>query len=93
MDPVESELAAHGVDLFAEDVHRPLDILRPVRAAAADLVVENDRALRREPFERGEVVMRRARPAVQSKEGGRPGLELAGNAVPGAIAAKVDVTL
>ena len=58
MDPVEAELRAHRVDLFAEDVHRPLDVLRPVRASAPDLVVDDDRPLRREPLEGSEVVMR-----------------------------------
>ena len=51
MDPVEAELRAHRVHLFAEDIHRPLDVLRPVRAAAADLVVDDDRPLGREPLE------------------------------------------
>ncbi len=93
MDPVEAQLRAHRVDLFTEDVHRPLDVLRSVRAATADLVVDDDRPLRRESLERTEVVMGGARAAVQGEERRGPGPELAGNAVPGAVAAKVGVAL
>ena len=93
MNPVEAQLRPHRVHLFAEDVHRPLDVLRPVRAAAADLVVEDDRPLWREPLEWSEVVMRGAGATVQREERRRPGPELAGDAVPGAVAAKVRVAL
>jgi hypothetical protein len=93
VDPLEAELLAHRVDLFAEDCHRPFDVLRPVRPTAADLVVEHDGPLRRKPFQRGEVMVRRARPTVQRQERRRSRAELACDSIPRAIAAKVDVTL
>jgi hypothetical protein len=58
MDSLESELVAHGSNLVAEDVDSPLDVSRTIRVATADLVVQDDRPLRCEPFERGEVVVR-----------------------------------
>src|SRR5882672_11357529 len=93
MDPLETELCADNVDLFAEEVDGPFDVLRPIRTAAADLVVDDDRTLGRKPFEWSEVVMRGTGATVQGEKrrGSRP--ELAGNAVPGAVAAKVDVAL
>src|SRR5712664_3913068 len=93
MDPLETELCAENVDLFAEEVNGPFDVLRPVRAAAADLVVDDDRTLGRKPFERSEVVMRGPGTTVQGEKwcGSRP--EIAGDAVPRAVAAKVDVAL
>jgi hypothetical protein len=68
MDPAKAELRAHRIHLCSENGHRPLDVLRTVRASTADLVVEDDRLLGRESFERGEVVMRGAGPTVQCKE-------------------------
>ena len=64
MDPVEPQLRAHRDDLFTKDVHRPLEIVRAIRAAAANLVVDHDRPLRRKPVEGTEVVMRGTRPTV-----------------------------
>ncbi len=58
MNAIEAELGADGFDLVAEDVDGPLDVSRPIRAAAADLVVEDNRTLLRKALERGEVVAR-----------------------------------
>jgi len=93
MDPLEPELRANCVDLFAEDGDRPLDVPRAIGAPATDLVVDDDRALGTQPLERAEVVVRRARAAVQGEERYRRRRQIADNSVPGAAAAIVDVAL
>src|SRR5947199_7648722 len=67
MDPLEPELRANCVDLFAEDGDRPLDVPRAIGAPATDLVVDDDRALGTQPLERVNIVMRRDRAAVQGQ--------------------------
>lgn len=93
MDAVEIELLADRVHLGAEDISRPFDILWPIRAAAADLVVEDDRTLVSEALERREVVVRRARAAVEREQRHRTGAAVAGEAIPRAVTAKLDVSL
>ena len=44
MDPLELELVAQRGELVEEDLDAPVDVLRAVRAATADLVVEDDGA-------------------------------------------------
>src|SRR6266550_3719460 len=91
VDLLEPELRANCVDLFAEDRDRPLDVLRAIGVAAADLVVEDDRALAAKPLERAEVVVRRPRAAMQGKQGHGRGSQIADDPVPGAPAAIVDM--
>ena len=79
MDLVEPEVLAQLPELVGEECECPLDV-RPIGAPAAELVVEDDGPLVREPLERPEVVVRRARPAVEAHER-RPTI-LAGDAVP-----------
>ena len=93
VDAIQAELFADGVDLLAEHRHGPLDVLRPIRVAAPDLVVQDDRTLSRETLERPEVVMRRPRAAVQREQRDRSGAELSGHLVPGAVATEVDKAL
>src|SRR5438093_10512806 len=69
MDPLEPELRANCVDLFAEDGDRPLDVPRAIGAPATDLVVDDDRALGTQPLERAEVVVRRAGPPCRARSG------------------------
>ena len=65
----ELELLPEGRQLVEEDLQAPVDRLRPVGAATAELVVEdNGTTVDGQPFERREVVMSRARPAVQAQE-------------------------
>ena len=77
----EPELLAHRVDLLAEDGDVPLDVLRPVGVAAADLVVENDRPFTGELLERREVVVRRAGAAVQGEQRRRLGIRVTAEGV------------
>src|SRR5262249_22126285 len=91
--PHEPELRSNGVYLIAKDGDRPLEVLRAVRAPAAELVVEDDRALFCEPLERAEVVVRRPRSAVESKQRRCRSIEIADDAVPRAVAEIVDVAL
>src|SRR5207237_8555778 len=90
VDAVEAELLPDGGGLVAEELDAPLDVRRAVGVAAPDLVVDDDAALLREPLEGREVVVRGAGPAVQREK--RRAL-LTGRAVPGAVAAEVDVSL
>ena len=80
MDPVEPELLAQVLELVREDREAPRDVVRPIRAPTAELVVEHDGPLLGEALEGPEVVVRRSRPAVQADE--RRAAALAGNAVP-----------
>ena len=50
--------------LLTENVHAPLDVDWTIGVAAADLVVEDDRPFRCEPFEGSEVVVRRTGSSV-----------------------------
>src|SRR5919108_1222789 len=93
VDAIEPELIANRDDLIAEDIDIPLDVLRPVRLAAADLVVEDDGTLVREPLERREVVVRRAGSSVKRQQGNGAGVAVLDNAVPRAVPAVVDETL
>src|SRR5215831_5878056 len=93
VDPLQPELLPHGRDLVTEDGDAPFDVLRPVRLPAADLVVENDGPLRGESFERPEVVVRRARTPMERKQRRDRGIEVADDAIPGAVPAEVDVPL
>ena len=79
MNSGEPEVLVQVLELLGEDREAPLD-LRPVRPPTAELVVEDDRPLVGEPFERTEVVVGRARPAMQADE--RRPSALAGDAVP-----------
>ena len=93
VNPLEPEVRTHCVDLFAEDGNRPLDVARAIRTPAADLVVDDDRALVNEPLERAEVVVRRPRAAVKSKKWRCWGLEIADESIPGAVAPIVEIAL
>src|SRR5207237_4451163 len=50
VDALELELVADVGDFFTKDVGAPLDVGRPIRAPAADLVVEYDGTFVREPL-------------------------------------------
>src|SRR6266567_7526991 len=93
MDAVETELLADRTDLVAEDADVPLDVGRAIRAAAPDLVVEDNRTLVSELLERREVMVRRTRPAVEREQryGVRPAI--ADDAIPSAVTTQVDVSL
>src|SRR6266545_7525131 len=93
VNPLEPELVAHGSHLLAEDLDAPLDALRPIRLAAADLVVEHDRPFVCKLLERREVVVRRPRSAVQREQRRHGRIEIADEAVPRPIAAEIDVSL
>ena len=94
VDPLELELVAQRRELVEEDLDAPVDVLRSVRAAAADLVVEHDGAAALgQPLEGREVVVRRAGPAVQGDERIAALDALPDDAVPRSVAAKVDVSL
>jgi hypothetical protein len=91
---VERELVAEGVQLVEEELERPVDVRLLLRAAAADLVVEDDRArVLGESFERREVVVRRAGTAVEREQRRSPRLELAGDAIPRAAARMLERSL
>src|SRR5215813_13841821 len=92
MNALELQLRANGVDLLAEHVDGPLDVRRPVGFAATDLVVDVDWTLVRQSFERPEIVVGRARPAVQREQRYRAGIAIAGDAIPRAIPAEVHIT-
>src|SRR5205814_2198447 len=69
VDPVEAELLADSADLLDEELERPLDVLRPVRVAAAELVVDDDLpAVPRELLEWPEVRVRGTGAAVLAEE-------------------------
>jgi hypothetical protein len=68
VDALEPELVADGRDFVAKDADVPLDVRRPVRLPAADLVVEDDGASGRQSFERRKVVVCRSGPAVQRQD-------------------------
>ena len=72
---VQPERVAHGLHLADEEVDRPeVGGLLDPRVPAADLVVEDDApAGLGEQLERLEVVVQRARPAVQASRGSFPG--------------------
>ena len=73
-------MGTERVELLEEEAEAPLDLAVGLRLPAAELVVEDDAALARESLERAEVVMGRARAAVEARSGVRPAL--AGDAVP-----------
>jgi hypothetical protein len=81
------------VHLVAEDGDRPLDVLRAIRAAAPELVVDDNRALVSEPLERAEVVVRRPWTAVESKERHCIRRQVAGDPIPGAVSEIVEIAL
>src|SRR5438876_12237070 len=85
MDPFEAELLPHGSDLLAEDGGTPLDVLRTIGVATADLVVEHDRPLARKPLEGPEVVVRRARAAVHGEQWRDRRIEVADEPVRGPV--------
>src|SRR5204863_2339657 len=93
VNALEPELLPDDVDFLAKDADVPFDVLGTVGVAAADLVVEDDRPFVGKPFERCEVVVSRAGPAVQGEQRRRRGVAVADDAVPGAIPAEVDVSL
>src|SRR5215470_205439 len=93
MNALELQLLANGVYLVAEHVDPPLGVRRPVGLAAADLVVDDDRTSVRQLLERPEVVVRRARPAVQREQRDRAGVAIARDPIPRAVAAEIDVSL
>jgi len=69
MNPLEPEPFPHGRQLVEEDLQAPADRVRPVGAAAAELVVENDGpTVGRQPLEWREVMVCRAGAAVQAEE-------------------------
>ena len=80
-------------NLLAEHVDGPLDLRRPVGFAATDLVVDDDRTSVRQLLEWPEIVVRRARPAMQREQRNRAGVAIARHAIPRAVAAKIDVVL
>ena len=83
VDLVEAEVAPQRRELVEEDLDAPVDVGRPVGAAAAQLVVDDDAAaLLGEPLERREVMVRRARPAVKADERIGPWLVVADDAEP-----------
>src|SRR5213595_2990775 len=93
MNAVELQLLANCVDFLAEHADGPVDRRGPVGFAAADLVVEDNRTSVRQLLEWPEIVVRRARPAVQREQRNCAGVAIARNAVPRAVAAKIDVVL
>lgn len=93
VDAVEAELLAYGHDLVARDVDRPFDVRRTVGAPASDLVVEHQGPLVRDPLERCEVVVCRAGPPVEGEQRRSLRFEVTDGAIPGAVAAKVDISL
>jgi hypothetical protein len=90
MDPLEAKSAANGHHLVEEELKRPeLWVVGAVRAAAAQLVVEDDAAAALgEALERLEVVVRGSRTAVEAQE--YDAALRADVAVPGLVAAKGD---
>lgn len=82
MDALEPEPGAQRIELRQEERQRPLCLPARRRPAAAELVVEDDRALVRELEQRREVVMRRAGAAVQAQQ--RRAVAFAGDEIPGA---------
>jgi hypothetical protein len=88
MDSIEPELLAERAELLAKDSDAPLDVRRLVRAPAADLVVKHHRPLFAESVERREVVMCRARTAMEGDERHGAPVRVAGDAVPGSVAAE-----
>lgn len=91
MDALEAEVRTERVELLEEEAEAPLDLAVRLRAPAPELVVEDDAALAGEALERGEVVVRRARAAVEAEERRPPAL--AGDPVPGAARPPVEETL
>lgn len=88
----EPELVAERGELVHEDRDAPIDGLRTVGAAAADLVVEDDGAsLVGELLQRGEVVVRRAGAAVETEERVATVGALPDDGVPRAVAARLHV--
>ena len=69
------------------------DVLRAIRPAAPELVVDDDRALVSDPLERAEVVVRRPRAAVESKKWRCPGAEITEDPIPGAVPEIFEVAL
>ena len=69
MNALEPELFPQGRQLVQEDLQAPVDRVRPVGAAAAELVVDDDGpAVGSEPLERSEVMVGRAGAAVQAEQ-------------------------
>ena len=87
---IEPEVRAQRVELVEEDGDAPVDLLRRLRPPAPELVVEHHGPLVGEPLESREVVVRRPGPAVEREERDPA---LADPAKPGAVPAKVDVSL
>jgi len=91
MNAVETELNAQRRKFVEKDSETPFDLYRPVRAPAAQLVVEDDGAtLRRQSLERCKVVMRRARPAVEAQERIEARREFADDPEPRMVAIPLD---
>src|SRR4029453_3929342 len=93
MHPLEPESIAHSSDLVEEELERPeLPIVGAIRLSAPQLVVQDDApAVRGQLLQRLEVVVRRARAAVEAEE--RHAVLRAEVAVPGAVAAEGDAPL
>jgi hypothetical protein len=80
-------------ELLDEPVHVPQgEVVRAIRAPAAELVVEDDPAPVRQGFERLEIVVSEAGAAVQAEQRSRLGV-VAHGAVPDLAAGNVKVTL
>ena len=71
VQPIQADGVTDGADLIDEDVHHPQsDVVRMVRLAAAQLVVENDRAprLSQDP-QILQIVVREAGTAMKDEQG------------------------
>src|SRR6266850_880028 len=69
VNPLQSESASHCPDLGHEALHPPeRPVVGLVRFATAKLIVEYDRAISRQRFERLQVIMARAGSAVQDQQ-------------------------
>ena len=91
MNALETELLAERRQLVEEDLQAPVDRVRPVRAAAAELVVEdNGPTVRRQSLERREVMVRGAGAAVQAHERVEVRVQVAGDPEPRSAAAPFD---
>ena len=65
---LQVEGTAHGVDLHHKPLHPPQGpIVRLIRSAAPELIVEDKEAVRCQRFERLQVIMPGARSAVQEQ--------------------------